>query len=169
MDTGFTPLETERLLLRRLVPADREQAVAIQSDPRTYDFNRGAPDEAESVAKFESWLKDWEELGICYVAVIEREPESFVGLGGLQLREFGGEKILNLYYRFLPEVWGRGYATETSRAVIAWADEHLPQYPVQISVFIRNEPSLRVAQRLGFSTYSESFYAGSLTRHFRRD
>ncbi|KAA9162100.1 GNAT family N-acetyltransferase [Amycolatopsis acidicola] len=169
MTSGFTELRTCRLLLRPLTAADRETVVEIQTDPRANVHNVEPPGRAETEEKFESWLADWAELGICYVAVIELETGWFAGVGGLQLREFGAEKVLNLYYRFRPEAWGQGYATEMSRAVIAWADEHLPQYPVQISVYLRNEPSLRVARRLGFSTYSESFYAGMLTRHFRRD
>jgi RimJ/RimL family protein N-acetyltransferase len=75
------------------------------------------------------------------------------------------KKILNLYYRFRPEAWGKGSATEMASAVIAWADRTLPQYAVQISVHVDNEPSLAVARRLGFRTHSHTRYEGALTRH----
>lgn len=168
MTIEYADIHTGRLLLRRLVEADRETVLRIQTDPRTNRYNPGPRDIAEHEAKFESWLEDWAEHGFCYVAVIEKATQRFLGLGGLQLRQFGGQEILNLYYRFLPEAWGRGFATETSSAVIAWADGTLPQYPVQISVNVANRPSLKVAERLGFQTYTETFYAGALTRHFRR-
>lgn len=94
--------------------------------------------------------------------------EGVIGVGGLQLRDFGGELILNLYYRFVPEAWGNGYATEMATAVIGWADRALPGYPVQLSASVRNQPSLNVAERLGFGTYLETIHDGVLTRHFRR-
>jgi len=166
--TLFGEIRTARLLLRPLVEADRETVIRIQTDPRTNRHHPAPPDVAESGIKFDSWLADWAELGFGYVAVIEVATDSVVGVGGVQLREWGGEKILNLYYRFVPEVWGRGYATEMARAVVSWADRTLPQHPVQISVNIDNEPSLRVAKRLGFDTYAEAPFEGALTRHFRR-
>ena len=81
---------------------------------------------------------DWAEDGFGYVAVIEAATGEFTGVGGVQLREFDGEKILNLYYRFRPEFWGRGYASEMAAAVVGWAERELPRYPVQITVGVAN-------------------------------
>ncbi|GAB2990939.1 GNAT family N-acetyltransferase [Amycolatopsis acidiphila] len=169
MTVEFADIRTERLLLRRLTEADREAVVRIQTDPRTNRYHPEPPDAAEGEAKFDSWLRDWDHDGFCYLPVRELPGEQIVGVGGLQLRKFSTDLVLNLYYRFLPEVWGRGYATEMATAVIAWADRTLPQYPVQISVSVQNQPSLNVAKRLGFQTYLETIHDGALSRHFRRD
>ncbi|WAL64436.1 GNAT family N-acetyltransferase [Amycolatopsis cynarae] len=168
MTVEFPEIRTGRLTLRRLTEDDRETVVEIQTDPRTNRHNPTPPDRVESLAKFDSWLADWAELGFCYVAVVETATGSFAGVGGLQLRQFDGEEILNLYYRFRPEFWGRGYATEMASAVIAWADRTVPRYPVQISVSLSNTPSLRVAGRLGFQPYRDSVHDGVPSRHFRR-
>ncbi|WP_236794913.1 GNAT family N-acetyltransferase [Amycolatopsis sp. GM8] len=169
MTVEFPDIRTERLLLRRLTEADRETVVRIQSDPRTNKYNPDLPDVEQSNAKFDSWLRDWRVDGFCYVLVDDLAGDDTLGIGGLQLRRFNGEDIVNLYYRFLPEAWGKGYATEMATAVIAWADREVPEYPVQISVNVTNQPSLNVAKRLGFRTYLETIYEGALTRHFRRD
>lgn len=169
MTVEFPEIRTERLVLRRLTEADRTAVVRIQTDPRTNAHHPDPPDAEESEAKFESWLRDWAEHGFCYLPVRRLADEEVIGVGGLQLRDFGGEPILNLYYRFVPEVWGNGYATEMSAAVIAWADRTLPRHPVQISVSVHNQPSLNVAKRLGFRTYLETIHEGALARHFRRD
>jgi len=162
-----TELRTERLLLRPLVAADRETVIAIQTDPRTNRYHPDPPTAEAAKAKFETWLADWADDGFGYVAVIETTTGEFIGVGGVQLRQFEGEKILNLYYRFRPEFWGRGYATEMASAVVAWAERELP-YPIQITVSVENTPSLRIAEKLGFTAYAESVYAGIPSRHFRR-
>lgn len=168
MTGQFEEIRTARLVLRRLTDADRDAVVSLQCDPRTYEHTP-APTREEAAAKFESWLRDWEDHVFCYLPVCSRESGELVGVGGLQLREFGGEMILNLYYRFKPDEWGKGYATEMATAVIAWADRQMPEHPVQISVNVANQPSLNVAKRLGFLTYVESLHKGRLTRHFRRE
>lgn len=168
MTVEFREIRTERLVLRRLVEADREVVVALQADPRTYEHTV-PPTRAEAEAKFDSWLLDWAEYGFCYLPVRSLRSGEVLGVGGLQLRTFGDEPVLNLYYRFRPEHWGSGYATEMASAVIAWADRELPEHPVQISVNVANQPSLNVVKRLGFLTYVETLHEGHLTRHFRRD
>lgn len=169
MTVEFPDIHTERLLLRPLVEADRDAVVRIQVDPRTNRHNPSPPGLPEGNAKFDSWLRDWRTDGFGYLPVVELGGGEVIGIGGLQRRLFHGEDILNLYYRFVPEAWGEGYATEMSRAVIAWADEVLPEFPVQISVNVANEPSLAVAARLGFRTHLETIYEGAPARHFRRD
>ncbi|WP_431878133.1 GNAT family N-acetyltransferase [Amycolatopsis sacchari] len=169
MAVEFPEIRTERLLLRPLTEADRAVVVRIQTDPRTNRYHPEPPDAAESDAKFDSWLEDWAAHGFGYLPVRALATGEVLGVGGLQLRTFGDEKILNVYYRFLPEAWGHGYATEMAAAVIGWADRTLPRYPVQISVNVANQPSMNVAKRLGFRTYLETLYEGALTRHLRRD
>jgi RimJ/RimL family protein N-acetyltransferase len=163
----FEEIHTPRLLLRRLAEADREAVVNLHSNPDTYLYSQ-APTRAEADAKFDSWLREWDDHGFSYVPVCARDSGELLGIGGVQLRDFGGETILNLYYRFAPENHGKGYATEMAAAVVDWAEEKLPEYPVQISVQVTNQASMNVAKRLGFLTYVETLHEGYLTRHFRR-
>ncbi|HVW40789.1 MAG TPA: GNAT family N-acetyltransferase [Amycolatopsis sp.] len=153
----FAETRTGRLLLRALTEADRQTVIRIQAEAR-----------GVAEAQFDSWLEDWAHFGFGYVAAIERATGELVGVGGVRLREWNGEKILNLYYRFVPTARGRGCATEMSRAVIDWADRTVPHYPVQISVDVRNVASLKVAGRLGFDTYLDVPLGGPVIRHFRR-
>ncbi len=48
-------------------------------------------------------------------------------------------------------VWGRGYATEGGAASLAYAFETLRVARVVSIIHPANEPSIRVATRLGFS------------------
>nr|WP_198663679.1 GNAT family N-acetyltransferase [Jiangella endophytica] len=61
---------------------------------------------------------------------------------------------VELSYLLLPEVWGRGYATEACTAALDWCAGALPGalYPTA------NDRSTRLAGRLGF-TEAERFQA----------
>ncbi|WP_027927242.1 GNAT family N-acetyltransferase [Amycolatopsis benzoatilytica] len=169
-----TEIVTERLVLRPFVEADRQAVLEIQTDPETNRFNPRPPDAATTRLTFDSWLAHWAELGYGYLAVRERgkpaaaDGSDVIGMTGVRKRDFRGEKVLNLGYRFRPSAWGKGYALEAARAAVEWAEREIPEIPVLISVTVTNEPSLRVVEKLGFTKYQEDVYDGAMSRHFRR-
>lgn len=63
--------------------------------------------------------------------------------------EWSGRQVLNLYYRYGPESWGKGYATEVAREAIKVANIHLPELPVIARTRPTNVSSMRVAERVG--------------------
>ncbi len=63
--------------------------------------------------------------------------------------------MLNLYYRFTPSAWGKGYATELARTAVALAREHLPQWPVIALTRVENTASIRTAERAGLLRRSD--------------
>lgn len=65
------------------------------------------------------------------------------------IRPEGGEAELG--YLFLPETWGRGYATEACAAALEWFAGAHPGEPVVLSTQTVNEASMRVAAKLGFT------------------
>lgn len=56
-----------------------------------------------------------------------------------------------LGYLFLPGAWGRGYAAEACAAVLEWFANELPGELVVLSTQAANEPSVRLATKLGFT------------------
>jgi RimJ/RimL family protein N-acetyltransferase len=164
----FTDIKTDRLLLRPPAEADRRAMVDIHTDPRTNRFNPAPPDVPAASAMFSDWLAHWAGHGFGYPMVTERGNPEVIGMCGVRWREFHGEKVLNLGYRFRPSAWGKGYAVEAGLAVLEWCARELPSVPVLASVSVDNKPSLRVAERLGFTEYTEEMYEGALSRHYRR-
>ena len=65
------------------------------------------------------------------------------------IRAEGGEAELG--YMFLPQAWGRGYATEACAAALDWFAGTLPGESVVLSTQTANEASMRVAVKLGFT------------------
>ncbi|MGA5305079.1 GNAT family N-acetyltransferase [Nucisporomicrobium flavum] len=78
-------------------------------------------------------------------------PGATVGFCGLKFVRFREREVLNLFYRLDPAYWGIGLATEAADAVVKWAGEHLPEWPILARVRPENVPSQKVAVRAGLS------------------
>jgi [ribosomal protein S5]-alanine N-acetyltransferase len=77
--------------------------------------------------------------------------ERILGFSGLKVVRFQDREILNLFYRLAPDAWGHGYATEAVTAVVTWAAEHLPHWPIMARIRPENLASQRVALRAGLT------------------
>jgi RimJ/RimL family protein N-acetyltransferase len=111
-----TILETERLVLRRLAPDDLDDLVQLDSDPQVTHFITGGSPEFDE-PMFQAWLREYERWPVYGTfAAIERSTGDF--LGWFHLRPEGREDEPELGYRLRRSAWGRGYATEGSRALI---------------------------------------------------
>jgi ribosomal-protein-alanine N-acetyltransferase len=112
-----TPIQTERLLLRRPVPADAEQIfVRYASDPavtRYMSFPRH-----QSLADTQIFLDfsqfEWTTHGCGPYLVLSRDASAVLGGTGLSLQGDDAETG----YLLACDSWGRGYATESLRAMI---------------------------------------------------
>jgi RimJ/RimL family protein N-acetyltransferase len=89
------------------------------------------------------------EDGYSFWPVIERESGALIGEAGLfPLTPGGGE--ISLGYAFGPRHWGRGYATEAARAVLAEAFGPLGLQRVVAITRDANAGSRNVLRKLGF-------------------
>ncbi len=150
-------MRTDRLLLRRVGPGDVRAAIAVLSDPETNRFNPAGPPSAEQAAKtLAEWQTHWARDGIGYWAVELPESGEVIGFGGLRHHDLDGEPTFNLFYRFRPRHWGRGYAPEMARTAVDWARRARPDRPVTIITDPGNAPSQRVAEKLGFAHVGDS-------------
>ena len=60
----------------------------------------------------------------------------------------------------IPSTHGRGYATEAIRALIKWAEVNFLTKPITCIIDPKNDPSLRVASKLGFRESARAIYHG---------
>ncbi|MDH6703961.1 ribosomal-protein-alanine N-acetyltransferase [Kitasatospora sp. MAA19] len=143
---------TERLLLTQPRQGDAEAVFAVHGDPETNRYNPNGPhrDLAQSQEMLDGFVADWERDGVGYCTVATREePDTVIGFAGLYLHTLDGEQVFNLYYRFRPSAWGRGYAAEAARGAMAEALPRFPGVPVVALIHADNLPSRRLAERLG--------------------
>ena len=142
-------VRTARLTLRRPSPDDLDAVFRIHGDPGANLHNPDGPqrtiEEAARLLAF--FLEHWAEHGFGYWAVEDRSGR-VIGFGGVMRLPRDEGDVLNLYYRFEPDAWGRGYATETALAAVELA-RSLPALPVVAKTRPANEPAKRVALRAG--------------------
>lgn len=151
MSRAATCLTTPRLLLRELSDRDLTALFEIHSDPKSYalDSAQPIPTMDRLLDVYHVWRTRWEEDGVGYRTVLTRASEETIGLAGVKRTALNGQPVLNLYYRLRPTWWGRGYATEAVEAVLAHDAVLLPDLPVMAQITGQNEPSQRLAERVG--------------------
>jgi RimJ/RimL family protein N-acetyltransferase len=145
-------IETPRLLLRPPTAADRDAIVAaIGHWPVVRWLARVPfPYRREDADAFLGLAGG--ELARVGLPLMIFDDEGLVGGVGLDgigpAPEFG--------YWLTPSRWGRGYATEAGRAVLAYAFGPLGAGRVRSGVFVGNRASFAVQSRLGFAVTGES-------------
>ena len=129
---------------------DLDDVVRIHGDPRTNVHNPAGPDAdlGASRARLDGWLAHWHEHGFGYWAV-EADDGRVIGFSGVRTETWLGRPVLNLYYRFAPEVWGRGIASAVAAHAITWARAHQPDRPVLAYTTEDNVGSQRTALAAG--------------------
>ena len=102
------------------------------------------------------WLAHWEKYHFGYWAMTTIvDLQQVIGFGGLMYKDILGKTRANLYFRFHPEAWGQGYATEMGRVAQQVAFEFLNLKQIVATVRPSNTPSIRVFERLGMVYHSD--------------
>ena len=147
-----------RLLVRRPTRDDLDDVFRIHGDPRTNVHNLAGPGrDLESCRNLlATWLAHWDTYGFGYWVVeiadttcTDHRAGAVVGFSGVRHMVWLGRPVLNLYYRFALEAWGRGYACEVARYAVQWATSTHPDLPVLARTRPGNIASRRVAEAVG--------------------
>ncbi|MBF9068723.1 GNAT family N-acetyltransferase [Streptacidiphilus fuscans] len=162
MITRTPVVRTERLQLFRPTADDLAAVVAVHSDPETNRHNPHGPTPPNACEQWlHAWIEQWEQRGIGYFSVgLADASDEIVGFAGVKfapIRIAGRDEFtaFNLYYRFRPTAWGRGFAAEAAGAALEYARPLHPDVPVYALIRNDNTPSLRLAARLGFHSTQE--------------
>lgn len=142
-------IETERLLLRKITLDDKEDLFKLHSHPDVQIYT-GEP-VVESIEEMEQAIRtradDYEKYGYGRWATFLKDGMQFVGWAGLAyLPEFDE---IDLGYRFLPEYWGLGIATEASRAILTYGFDSLNIRKIIAIALKENKASIRVMEKVG--------------------
>lgn len=146
-------LETDRLILRRFTRADADQLFALNDDPQVMRYiNGGLPASLEEIERVDlpHFLGQYETLsGWGFWAAIERSTGAFLGWFHLRPDKGAPSDEPDLGYRLHRSAWGKGYATEGSRALIDKAFRELGARRVVANAMLVNEASWRVMEKSG--------------------
>jgi hypothetical protein len=149
------PIITERLILRKLTPEDLDDMFLLDSNPDVVKYVGIKPltKKEESLKMIENLINQYKKNGTARLAVIEKESNQFIGWSGIKLLtdEVNGFKnVYELGYRFLPEFWGKGYATEAALASLDLGFNQLNADKIYAYADVENENSHKILTKLGF-------------------
>lgn len=142
-------LTTGRLDLRPFTLADAPAVARILSNTRmsehTLRFQH--PYTVETAGNWIRQHNAWAEKGIHLQWAIVLPPDSLVGTVSIALQ--AEPPLGDLSYWIDEASWNRGYATEATRAVIAWAFATLGLPRIEARCFASNTGSIRVLEKCG--------------------
>jgi [ribosomal protein S5]-alanine N-acetyltransferase len=142
-------LQTPRLYLRRFTMADTSLIVQLNSRTEVLQYLHEVPvkDEAHAAEILQTIILPQYENNLGRWATHIKETDEFIGWCGLKHRPEIAE--VDLGYRFLPEFWGRGYATEAAKYALEYGFTTLGLKAVTGRAHIENAASLKVLEKIG--------------------
>lgn len=150
-------LETPRLLLRpwRVAEAVVHHELWTERDPRVPPHRRIDADGHPTVADLEESIRRMQPSTRGLLAVERKAEGDVIGYCGLINSGAGTAGEPELAFELLRRVWGQGYATEASCAVLDWARSSGCER-VLATVWDWNTASRRVLAKVGFTETGEA-------------
>jgi RimJ/RimL family protein N-acetyltransferase len=142
-----TRYETERLSLHRPVEDDVDALLPLFDAEVVRYLDGKVPDRDDMWRGVCTWLGHWELRGFGMYTWADKETGAVVGRGGLWFPS--GWPQLEVGWTLGRAYWGRGYATEVGRAMLALGWEALDPPWMCSVIHPDNAASQAVAERLG--------------------
>lgn len=150
-------LETSRLILRDWKQEDISEFARLNSDNRVMEYFLKKLSCEETIAFYNRIQEEFMSCGFGLYAVECKEDHSFVGYVGLHHFVFDVDfsPAIEIGWRLLPEVWGKGFATEAASACLEYARKQLKLKEVYSFTSLPNKRSERVMQKIGMIRIKE--------------
>lgn len=143
--------ETSRLILRNWKDSDLKTLQQMNNDPIAMGFFLRKLSFEESVLFMERIELEFHERNYGLYAVELKESNEFIGFTGFHYTDIDTDfaPCIEISWRYIPKVWGHGYATEAAKACIEYAKEELNFKELYSFTFILNKRSENVMKKLG--------------------
>lgn len=145
-------LTTERLALREERIADADFFFDLVHNVEAARFQTwDVADDRQVYAKgFVEALNEQSNPARSTYEFAVEHGDSLVGYCGVRI-ENSAHRRAEMFYAYVPSVWGQGIATEAARRVVDFAFDDLGMHRIWASIHPENEASKRVLQKIGFS------------------
>jgi RimJ/RimL family protein N-acetyltransferase len=141
-------LETKRLIIRDPIINDFKYIWEMRNDPEVSQFTGGVTSFSKDKL-YQNHVKRCKNKSNTpkEYSVVLKSTGEYIGYCGFQLCEvLGGIEIL---YGFSKIYWGKGYATEATKAVLKYGKESLALEKIYAAVNLNNQASEKVLLNSG--------------------
>ena len=144
-------ITTPRLRLRWLTPADAPALFTIFGDPVVCRYwSRPTLTDARAAAELQREIEEhFAARTLFQWGIAARDSDRVIGTCTLASLS-AAHRRAEIGYALARSVWRKGYVTEALPALLKFAFEELELHRLEADVDPRNEPSIRVLERLGF-------------------
>jgi ribosomal-protein-alanine N-acetyltransferase len=147
-------IETERLKLRAVFPADAQAVFQLMSDPKVVRHHELEPFETIQqahtlISSFTTWFQNDQAVRW---AIIRKDNSELIGTCCFDTFHPKYQSV-NVGYNIRSDQWGQGYATEAVQTIIEYAFRNGivgPVNRVQAITVPTNVASEKVLEKLGF-------------------
>lgn len=154
-------IQTPRLALRAFVPSDAKEVLAFDSHPlvQQYTGDRLISTEEEALANITRLIHgDYQKYGYGRWAAVHKKDERVIGFAGLKYLRY--YDTTDIGFRFLPEYWNQGLATEASIALLQYGFDYLKLMEIVGIAHPDNVASCKVLQKVGLQFDKTEDYEG---------
>ena len=164
-------IETERLIHRPFELEDAEDVMKMLADKEVtrYTFDhQGVFSKEDALDLIKNVLQaDYKQYGYGRLAVIHKPDNVLIGFSGLKyLPEFA---MTDIGYRFLPQYWGKGLATESVLAIMQYAKQQLKLDTIIGMAMPDNIASLKLLEKAGLSYKKDVVEDGILLKYYSNE
>lgn len=159
-------LTTKRLGFRVWSKDDFDLALGLWGDPQVTRLidARGQLSEGQVRERLSQEISTARSHGVQYWPIFLLESDEHVGCCGL--RPYGeSNRIAEIGFHIRSQHWGRGYATEAARAVMAYAFGRLEVAGLFAGHNPKNSASRHILERLGFRYTHHELYEPTGLEH----
>lgn len=146
--------ETERLIVRHFRKSDADDFFLLQGDPDVMRFIRPVKNREESDAFLFEAIAGYTEPWMGRWAIEEKEAGRFVGSFVVNPIPGDNDKT-QLGYAFIPDCWGKGFATEVTRGGLTYFNLVTPLQEIYGVVESENLASQKVLLKTGFQPFDK--------------
>lgn len=108
----------------------------------------------------EMQLKRYEEQGLGHLAVILKESQEFIGVGGILPRTLAETREYEIAYSLIPKYWKNGYGTELAIQMRDYGFKHIDTKRFVSIIDKQNIDSINVAKKNHMIILFETKYLG---------
>ncbi|MNS29666.1 anhydro-N-acetylmuramic acid kinase [compost metagenome] len=147
-------VETERLILREILPTDIDGMYELDSDPEVHKYLGNKPiTNKDQIADVINFIRQqYIDNGIGRWAIIDKTTNEFIGWAGLKFVTIQTNNHINYYdlgYRLIKKYWGKGIGVEAAFASLKYAFDKLNVNEVYAIADCENNGSDKILKKVG--------------------